>query len=66
MLIVNNVILDDMDITDLFYDQGIYYHNFNGNALLEYQVPFHGKLGCNGTVLFTFHTPYYPWLLEHM
>ena len=66
MLIVNNVILDDMNITDLFYNQGIYYHNFNGNALLEYQVPFHGELGCNGTVLFKFHTPYYPWLLEHM
>jgi hypothetical protein len=66
MLVVNHVIMDDIDITDLFYNLGIYYHNFNGNALLEYQVPFNGDIGCNGTVLFDFCTPYYPWLLEMM
>lgn len=63
---ITNLQIDEIDSTDLFYTQGIYFHDFNGNALVKYQVPFDGVMGCNGTVLFKFNTPYYHWLLEHM
>jgi hypothetical protein len=66
VITVGDMIIDDTDITNLFYKFGIYHHDFNGNAQVQYQVPWHGVMGCNGTVLFGFRTPYYDWLLETM
>ena len=63
---ISDVSIDEIDSTGLFYTQGIYFHDFNGNALVKYQVPFDGVMGCNGTVLFKFKTPYYQWILENL
>ena len=61
---VDRVLIAGTDITAVMLERGIYYHNFNGNARVNYQVPWHGMMGCNGTMDFDFRTPYYDWLLE--
>jgi hypothetical protein len=65
LLKISNVIIDDMDISQLLQQLSIYTHDFNGTKTLT-QAPFYGYMGCNGTVSFKFSTPYYLWLLEHM
>jgi len=65
LLTVKNIKFDDIEIEQLFFDNAVYTHDYNGtgNWIDE---KFYGDLGCNGTVEFAFSTPFYIWLLEHM
>lgn len=65
MLTINNVIIDDIDISLLFNDKSIYAHSFNGTQQ-AIEEKFYGNMGCNGTVAFEFTAPFYLWLLENM
>lgn len=62
---ISNVIIDNLDVNQLFLDQCVYTHNFN-NTQPEIADSFHGIAGCNGTISFKFSAPIYLWLLENM
>lgn len=62
---IKNVMLDEIDITQLFMEKSVYKHNFNGNSD-NINDSFFGTMGCNGTVRFEFTSPFYVWLLENM
>ena len=62
---ISNVVIDDIDINQLFLEKCVYTHNFNGTQP-EIADTFHGVAGCNGTISFKFSTPIYLWLLENM
>ena len=62
---ISNVVIDDLDVHQLFLDKTVYIHDFNGTQP-ETQDTFHGIAGCNGTISFKFTTPIYLWLLENM
>jgi hypothetical protein len=65
MLTINNIVIDNIDISLLLTDNSEYSHNFNGTQVAITEK-FHGNMGCNGTVTFEFTTPFYLWLLERM
>ena len=62
---ISNVMIDEIEIDQLFLDRCVYVHDFNGTQP-EIQDTFHGIAGCNGTISFEFSTPIYLWLLENM
>lgn len=62
---INNVEIDGIDITHVFYEKTVYNHSFNGTQP-EIQDQFFGIMGCNGQVSLSFSTPMYLWLLENM
>jgi hypothetical protein len=62
---ISNVVIDDLDVNQLFLDKCVYTHNFNGTRP-EITDTFFGIAGCNGTISFSFSTPIYLWLLENM
>ena len=62
---ISNVVIDDLDVNQLFLEKCVYTHDFNGTQS-EIQDTFHGIAGCNGTISFEFTTPIYLWLLENM
>lgn len=62
---INNVSLDEIALGQLFLDQAIYLHDFNGTTE-KIQDKFFGIMGCNGTVRLEFSSPVYMWLLENM
>jgi len=62
---ISNVVIDDLDVNQLFLEKCVYTHNFNGTQP-EIAESFYGVAGCNGTVTFKFTTPIYLWLLENM
>ena len=62
---VSQVIIDDLDIDQLFLEKCVYEHNFNGSQP-AIKDTFHGIAGCNGVISFKFSTPIYLWLLENM
>ena len=62
---ISNVVVDELDINQLFLDKCVYAHNFNGTQS-SIEDSFHGVAGCNGTISFEFYTPIYLWLLENM
>ena len=62
---ISAVTIDGIDVNQLFLDQCVYTHDFNGTQS-EIKDTFHGMAGCNGTIAFEFTTPIYLWLLEHM
>lgn len=62
---INNITIDNIDITQLFNEKCVYTHNFNGTQP-EIQDTFYGSAGCNGTIGLKFTTPIYLWLLENM
>lgn len=64
-LTISNIVIDDININQLFLDKCVYTHDFNGTQP-EIQDSFHGVVGCNGTISFEFSTPIYLWLLENM
>lgn len=64
-LTVSNLAFDEIELSQIFIDQAVYTHNFNGNGKTV-QDKFYGELGCNGVVSLKFSTPVYLWLLEHM
>ena len=64
-LIISNLTFDEIALNQLFVDQAVYTHDFNGTQS-RIQTKFYGEMGCNGTVQLDFTTPVYLWLLEHM
>jgi hypothetical protein len=56
---------DDIDVMPVFQTLAQYHHNFNG-AGDPVSERCYGTMGCNGTVILTFTTPIYLWLLENM
>jgi len=65
MIKISHVSLDQIELGQLFTDQAIYLHDFNGTAE-KIQAKFFGNMGCNGTVRLEFSSPVYVWLLENM
>lgn len=65
VIMLDNIKLDDIDITQLFVEKSVYHHNTN-NTTDWTQDSCYGIMGCNGTVSLKFSTPSYLWLLENM
>ena len=64
-LTVSKLAFDEIELKQIFIDQAVYTHDFNGTQT-EIQDKFYGNMGCNGTVSLKFSTPIYLWLLENM
>lgn len=64
-LSISNVVIDDLDVNQLFLEKCVYTHDFNGTQR-KIEDSFYGVAGCNGTISFEFSTPIYLWLLENM
>ena len=64
-LTVSKLAFDEIELKQIFIDQAVYTHDFNGSQA-EIQTKFYGDMGCNGTVSLKFTTPIYLWLLENM
>lgn len=64
-LIIENVAFDEIQLGQMFMEQALYEHDFNGTGMLI-QDKFFGEMGCNGTISLKFYTPVYLWLLENM
>jgi hypothetical protein len=62
---ISNIVIDNLDVNQLFLEKCVYTHDFNGTQP-EIADSFHGVAGCNGTIAFEFSTPIYLWLLENM
>jgi hypothetical protein len=62
---ISNVMIDNLDINQLFLEKCVYTHDFNGTQP-EIANLFYGVAGCNGTISFKFSTPIYLWLLGNM
>lgn len=62
---IKNIKFDEIELGNMFYDQAVYHHNFNGNGA-NTEDKFYGTMGCNGAVMLKFSTPMYLWLLENM
>lgn len=62
---IEDIMLDDIDITSIVCKQATYTHDFNGSQP-ETVGEFYSIMGCNGTVRFEFSNPVYDWLLENM
>jgi len=62
---ISNVVIDELDVNQLFLEKCVYTHNFN-NTQPEINDTFHSVAGCNGTISLKFSTPIYLWLLENM
>jgi hypothetical protein len=63
MIEISDFCLDDVRLGQVFFDNAVYQHDFNGTADV-FEDSFHGSMGCNGTVKFEFFSPAYLWLLE--
>lgn len=62
-LSISKFCINDIELGDKFTMQCRYHHDFNGSQK-PVVVPFYGDLGCNGEVVFAFHSPVYYWILE--
>lgn len=62
---IEDIMIDDIDITSIVRKQATYTHDFNGSRS-ETVGEFYAIMGCNGTVRFEFANPVYNWLLENM
>jgi len=60
-----NIMLDEIDVTQLVYQLSQYVHDGNGSKTIAVH-PFYGDMGCNGRVQLSFQSPVYLWLLENM
>ena len=65
MLSIANIAFDDIKLGQVFVDQAVYHHSFNGSQA-PIEDKFFGDMGCNGHVSLPFTTPIYLWLLENM
>jgi len=65
MLSIANIAFDDIKLGQVFVDQSVYHHSFNGSQT-PVEDKFYGDMGCNGHVSLRFTTPIYLWLLENM
>lgn len=64
-LTIKNVTFDGIELGQIFIDNAVYTHDFNGTGTLT-QQKFYGEMGCNGTAVMKFTTPMYVWMLENM
>jgi len=64
-LCINNLSFDEINLGQIFLEQAVYEHDFNGTAD-NIKDQFFGEMGCNGTLTLEFTTPVYLWLLENM
>jgi len=62
---LGNIMLDEIDVTQLVYQLSQYVHDGNGSKTIAV-YPFYGDMGCNGRVQLSFQSPVYLWLLENM
>ena len=62
---VSHIEFDGIALDQLVPDLAEYQHNFNGTGDSVTERCY-GVMGCNGTVILTFTTPIYLWLLENM
>ena len=62
---INNITIDEINITQLVYQLAQYVHDGNGHETIAVH-PFYGDMGCNGRVQLSFANPVYLWLLENM
>ena len=62
---LGNIMLDEIDMTQLVYQLSQYVHDGNGSKTIAVH-PFYGDMGCNGRVQLSFQSPVYLWLLENM
>ena len=62
---ISNFTIDSAELGHTFLEQCKYHHDFNGT-----QDPvvdkFYGDMGCNGTLIFSFQSPVYLWLVMNM
>jgi len=65
LISIKDIVIDKVNIDQLFFKHAVYSHNYNGTASYV-EEKFHGSMGCNGALEFTFTTPFYMWLLEHL
>ena len=64
-LSIADVKFDDLSLDQIFNNEAVYYHNFNGSRD-AIEDKFFGEMGCNGTLSLKFSTPIYLWMLEHL
>jgi hypothetical protein len=62
---IENLTIDDIELGQVFLDNSMYCHDFNGTKE-PVEDKFFGTMGCNGVVKFKFSCPFYMWLLENM
>jgi hypothetical protein len=62
---IDDLSFDEIKLGQIFIDQAVYDHDFNGSAE-PIKDQFFGEMGCNGTVTLAFTTPIYLWLLDNM
>lgn len=65
LISVKNIKFDDIEIDQLFFENAVYTHNYNGSGNWV-DEKFYGHMGCNGKVELKFSTPFYMWLLKNM
>ena len=65
LITVENITVDDIDISQISSDLIEYHHDFNGtqSAITD---KFYSAMGCNGIARLKFTTPVYLWLLENL
>lgn len=62
---ISDLHIDDIELGQIFYQNSVYSHNFNGSRD-PVEEKFFGEMGCNGEVTMAFTQPFYLWLLEHI
>ena len=67
LLEIKNIQVDNVCLDQIVYEQANYRHMQNTeNPDHVTNQAFSGTMGCNGSVEFTFESPFYEWLLENM
>jgi hypothetical protein len=62
---IENLTIDDIELGQIFFDNSVYCHDFNGTRA-PVEEKFFRTMGCNGVIKFQFSCPFYLWLLENM
>ena len=62
---ISNFYIDNLELGHTFLEHCKYCHDFN--ATKDPVVDeFYGYMGCNGTLIFSFESPVYMWLIMNM
>lgn len=62
---VTHISIEDIDLTKLLWNKGVYRHSFNSSRE-PVDNKFFGSMGCNGSFSLTFESPFFIWMLENM
>jgi hypothetical protein len=65
MIQIQNLTMDDINLTAYLYTMATYTHDFNGTGQQQTDAMY-ADLGCNGVAELKFSTPVYLWLLEKL